>query len=51
VHGEHVELLGRPVGVLDLVGHSANVLSADAAGPLIVAGLAAVAGFSQLFSP
>jgi hypothetical protein len=52
MHPEPEHLLVRRLGVLHLVVHGAVVLIAE--GTLVAAiamGLAAVAGFSQLFSP
>jgi hypothetical protein len=37
--------------VLDLLGDSIGMLSAEATTPVVAIALAAVAGYSQLFSP
>jgi hypothetical protein len=50
VHDEHECVLERQLRVLDLVVDDATVLIADTT-PVVVFVLAAVAGFSQLFSP
>ena len=51
MHPERGELLARRLGVLDLLGDSIGMLSAETATPVVAIALAAVAGFSQLFSP
>jgi hypothetical protein len=44
-------VLRRALGVLDLVGDGATMLTASAMTPVVATVLAAAAGFSQLFSP
>jgi hypothetical protein len=51
VHDEHDDVLERKLRVLDLVADEPAVLMAESVAPSVAFVLAAVAGFSQLFSP
>jgi hypothetical protein len=51
VHDEHEHVLEWKLRVLDLVVDDAIMLIADTTTPVVAFVLAAVAGFSQLFSP
>jgi hypothetical protein len=51
VHDEHQHLLERKLRVLDLLADGPGMLTAGTLTPAVGLVLAAVAGFSQLFSP
>lgn len=51
MHDEHDDVLERKLRVLDLVADEPAVLIAESVTPSVAFVLAAVAGFSQLFSP
>lgn len=51
MHAQREHVLERAVRVLDLVVDDAEMLTVEAITPMVALVLAAVAGFSQLFSP
>jgi hypothetical protein len=51
VHDEHEHVLERELRVLDLVVDQPGMLTVESVTPAMAFLLAAVAGFSQLFSP
>jgi hypothetical protein len=51
MHDEYDDVLERKLRVLDLVADRSTMLIAETLTPTVAFVLAAVAGFSQLFSP